>query len=236
MLRASVIVKAKTVIRTGLDRHQWSDAQLAGFEERLNRLDLLPGIALAFRGERGSLNQAFEAFHRMTPDARDALFAGEPRQSLPTYLNDWKIGPIRIPGYLTIFGPGDQAAENRATQRMVEAIDRAPVHGFQYRDAHPDIVGIERFTHFLTLNFVFLLGDQPNVIAMQTVELRQLATACALERYRLRHGEYPAHLADLVPTLLPAVPRDVFTLRPMRYDRLSPTKFHLSAGDVVWNE
>jgi len=42
-------------------------------------------------------------------------------------------------------------------------------------------------------------------------------TAIALERYRLRHGKYPAELAALVPEIVSAVPRDPVDGSPIRY-------------------
>jgi hypothetical protein len=43
--------------------------------------------------------------------------------------------------------------------------------------------------------------------------------ACALERYRLAHGEYPPSLAALAPQFLDAIPPDVFDGKPLRYRR-----------------
>jgi hypothetical protein len=56
----------------------------------------------------------------------------------------------------------------------------------------------------------------------QAVALRRAAlTACAVERYRLRHSfKLPEYLDQLVPEFLPAVPLDPFDGRPLRY---SPT-------------
>jgi hypothetical protein len=47
---------------------------------------------------------------------------------------------------------------------------------------------------------------------------RDAATvAIALELHRRRAGQYPASLSELVPALLPALPRDPFDGRPLRY-------------------
>jgi hypothetical protein len=43
----------------------------------------------------------------------------------------------------------------------------------------------------------------------------------AAERYRVRFGRWPDALADLVPEFLPAVPEDVFSGGPLRYERLA---------------
>jgi hypothetical protein len=47
---------------------------------------------------------------------------------------------------------------------------------------------------------------------------RQLVvTATALQRYKLRHGNYPPNLTGLVPEFLPSVPRDPVDGKPLRY-------------------
>jgi hypothetical protein len=43
----------------------------------------------------------------------------------------------------------------------------------------------------------------------------QARIACALERYRLANGKYPAALADLIPRFLDKIPADVITGKPM---------------------
>jgi hypothetical protein len=51
---------------------------------------------------------------------------------------------------------------------------------------------------------------------------RQLTTtAISLKRYQLRHNQYPTALSELVPELLPSVPRDPADGQPLHY-RLNP--------------
>ncbi|HYF13640.1 MAG TPA: hypothetical protein VD971_01060 [Phycisphaerales bacterium] len=51
-----------------------------------------------------------------------------------------------------------------------------------------------------------------------------LAIMLALERFRLATGDYPQKLDELVPSILPEVPNDVFSGKPMAYKRVDPTK------------
>ncbi len=63
---------------------------------------------------------------------------------------------------------------------------------------------------------------------------REIAvTAIALERYRLRHSEYPASLADLVPATLKSEPRDwMASGTPLQYERTLDGRYRLwSVGD-----
>ena len=67
---------------------------------------------------------------------------------------------------------------------------------------------------------VALLPDLRNldeVCRRIDARLRGLIVAVATERFRLRHGDWPATLADLTPELLTAVPRDPTTGQALGY-------------------
>jgi hypothetical protein len=57
--------------------------------------------------------------------------------------------------------------------------------------------------------------------------LRETRVACALERFRLRHGAFPETLGELVPAFLPSIPADVIDGQPVRYLRPKPDQFVL---------
>jgi hypothetical protein len=63
--------------------------------------------------------------------------------------------------------------------------------------------------------------------ALGQSRLGMARSACALERYRLAHGEYPAELSALVPTFLERVLRDVVDHAPLRYERPQEDGFRL---------
>jgi hypothetical protein len=50
---------------------------------------------------------------------------------------------------------------------------------------------------------------------------------CALERYRAEHGEYPEALEALVPKFAAALPTDLYTGQPFRYQRTPDAQFLL---------
>ena len=63
--------------------------------------------------------------------------------------------------------------------------------------------------------------------------MHQAVLACALERYRLAHGQLPEKLEALVPELLAQVPHDVIDGQPLRYRRTGEGFVLYSVG---WNE
>ena len=57
--------------------------------------------------------------------------------------------------------------------------------------------------------------------------LDEIRLVCALERYRLAQGAYPATLADLVPQFIADLPRDPYARAPYHYQRRKDGTFLL---------
>jgi hypothetical protein len=63
--------------------------------------------------------------------------------------------------------------------------------------------------------------------------LRLARTACALERYRLAHGQYPESLMSLAPQFIAVVPDDVIDGGELMYRRTDNDRFVLYS--IGWN-
>ena len=61
-----------------------------------------------------------------------------------------------------------------------------------------------------------------------------LSLACALERYRLVHGQFPDKLDALMPDFVTRLPNDVITGEADKYRRTTDGQFILYS--VGWNE
>jgi hypothetical protein len=57
LVESSILDRASQVINDGLERHAWTDAQLADLSSELSRIDLLARLSDGLRGERASLLQ-----------------------------------------------------------------------------------------------------------------------------------------------------------------------------------
>jgi hypothetical protein len=57
---------------------------------------------------------------------------------------------------------------------------------------------------------------------------------CALERYRLAHGEYPGTLDALAPQFIEKLPHDIIGGKPLIYRPTADGKFLLYS--IGWNE
>jgi hypothetical protein len=78
----------------------------------------------------------------------------------------------------------------------------------------------------------FTKAEQTTVHNQTMVNEAQIA--CALERYRLAHGEYPGTLDALVPQFIEKLPHDIIGGAPLIYRPKADGKFLLYS--VGWNE
>jgi hypothetical protein len=69
-------------------------------------------------------------------------------------------------------------------------------------------------------------------LIQSSIDLARIA--CALERYRLAHGEYPETLDAVAPQFIGKLPHDIINGQPLHYRRTSEGQFILYS--VGWNE
>lgn len=112
--------------------------------------------------------------------------------------------------------------------------------------------GLSRYTQAIAIMAAPVSGAAVARVLQIEAEIDNARVAIAVERYRLKHGAYPADLAALLPEFLPALPVDEINHRPIEY-RLRPDgtpliyqwggdgdddggtpRKSLRHGDVVW--
>jgi hypothetical protein len=71
-------------------------------------------------------------------------------------------------------------------------------------------------------------------LAHNQTKVNQARMACALERYRLAHGEYPSTLEALTPQFMDKIPLDLIGGQPPHYRRTDDGKFLLYS--IGWSE
>ncbi len=74
----------------------------------------------------------------------------------------------------------------------------------------------------------------PKRIAQAQTVVNEAAIACALEKYRLANGQFPANLESLAPKFISLLPDDVVSGEPYKYRRTDKGQFVLYS--VGWNE
>lgn len=200
----------------GCVRGAWNAGQLESFQELLSRLHPLRELPADFAAGRA----AYEAGY--LTDSRRPFWMPE---------GWWKINVARF--FELHAGGGDPLWFDAARERV-------DLDGIRRADAVVDRLK-RSYSPFDWLIRHEAWGTKMTVYA--SIEHNQFAlagTACALERYRLVHGGYPAGLSELVPGLLESVPRDVIDGAPLRYERGDGARFRLysmgigAADDPAW--
>jgi len=210
----------------GLAAHQWSDAQLAELEQRLGGIDMLEEYGHSIRGERGLEN-----------DGLDYLRAHRKE------LSNLDENPTPISWLI----PGGWFYQNEIVMsRMHQEINLPEVDAAKHRvyvnlpsGREDDLMNKELFSGFppykifARLLFPAVAKARMKSAYAQTV-VDEAMVACALERYRLAHGEFPQTLEVLTPQFIGKIPNDVFTGGPLKYQRNGDGRFLLYS--VGWNE
>ncbi len=245
LVRVAVLEQAMTPLWEGLARHQWTDAQLAAFEQRLSAINFAASHQLALRGERtlgtirgmDRLREQPELFSTITGSAD---------------------GGVRVPVRVRRFSvPSAFIDQSKvvASSFLNEAIRGVDPVGRRFDNHKPDEIEarlVELRKHFWLHPYSIMAAmllpavsrtTERSATMQSTVDLARVAIA--LERHRLKHGSLPATLDALDAALKPAggLPRDVITGEPLRYKPSADGRFQLYAtgwngtddgGEVVW--
>ena len=212
LVEGSILGQASQVISDGLERHAWTDAQLADLSSELSRIDLLARLSDGLRGERASVLQ-------LDASRTDLLTL----QGLPD-TRTLRLQNAAIRAVWTIWPAGwfneDKAGYIGTIQRYIDAVNHPkelPSTLAEIEAAHAGSSVWNKIRNPLYYQAMpVLMSPTKRIAATQTI-LRSLATACAVERYRMAHGRLPATLEDLVPAFLPSAPTDPLTGKPLYY-------------------
>jgi hypothetical protein len=221
------------VIWQGMAGRQWSDAQLARFQEKIEAVDLLSDCLRALRCERCRqfLAQEAAASARMDSPLARSLFL--------RYQNE-DTTKARLERYFR-FAPKGWFDQNKlfssrllqdtliaAIDPKSQRVDLKLVHSFSMRieqvASHP---GPYNFcADELSQPWIWFAPEE--TVRAQTC-LNIALVACALERYWLTNGAYPEKLDALVPRFIKKLPHDLRDGGPLKYRRSENDRFVLYA-------
>lgn len=240
LMRFAILKIATSSVWEGIERGCWNDAQLAEIEQKLANVELARGLAVGLRGERAAINDWSESVMRskgflefmswefrqkferlrfiVSGTMKPGLFEEYATQALSaTYPRGWIYS--------------DLAFYNRSTQRAIECADASPLRDFSM--ALQNELPPANYAHLWLRFFPPGIDGAAGAFAETEARLREARIACALERFRLRNGEYPETLGGLVPDFIAALPDDPMTNRAFHYRRIAPGDFLL--WSVGWN-
>jgi hypothetical protein len=246
MVRMAQLQLAIQPLAEGLG--QWSEPQLRGFQERLQRFDFCADVKRAFEAERVLFGGGVIDYLRRNPDKYEMLAGIEESANLPGLL--WAAAPsgwfdIEKLNYSRLFDdylmPGIDLVSRRISPRTSRQADEGMTA--LLRKPWPTLFLRHRFfCRFLLPGFSGTLRKT----AFAQTAADTAAVACALERYRRGHGQFPESLEALTSqfgtpaegsrptTFIDKLPHDTITGEPLKYRRTKDGQYVLYS--VGWNE
>lgn len=208
---------AVSTLWQGLAHHRWTDAQLDYFHNRLAKTEMMPGLVVAFEGERAAGNMSVEQLIRdpgYFGSGKEANRASErlfrPLQCAATRQNQIALAEFHFMNLQVLRG-GIKSAPERGWRAMIDEL-KTDVF-VRWLDAP--------YSPYRAIAAMIVPSFSLAAVksARTQTTLRLAATACALERYRVAHGQFPERLGQLVPQFAEAVPLDPMVNQPFKYRR-----------------
>ncbi len=220
LVRIALLKTALQPVWEGLAGRQWSEAQLAELQQRLGRTDLLTEYGNSVRAERAFSNVGIE------------------------HLRAGRISPGEFP-VPTQFTPAGVFYQNELViDRMYQDLALPLINGTTQRAFPAKMAGDEAIDKVLGTGFppyhlmARLLFPAINNCAVKFAAgqtgLNEAIIGCALERYRLIHGQFPETLEAVSPQSLHPIPHDIITGQSLKYHRTDDGRFILYS--VGWDE
>jgi hypothetical protein len=228
MIKVAVTGLYADTIAEGLQTHEWLEPQLAVLEQQLSAIHLETSFAETFVDEpmftlrtletssREELLNIFGGLNGKSKTCSILLRFG-PRGWLYQYM----IFHVHL---LKRFVAGFDAANQKVSPSKINEAGQAFQNSLEHVSPHNFLA------NWATPNWVKAIQK---VASNQTIA-NEGAIACALERYRLIHGEFPETLDALVPQLIASLPHDLIGGQPLRYRRTDRSHFLLYSPG--WNE
>jgi hypothetical protein len=218
---------------------QWSEPQLRSLQTEIAHYDFCADARRALCAERFWSSAMIDCIQRST----DKLsFIGNISGSQPS---GFDLGALLMGIAPTGWFALEQLNCSRAIdQYLLPMIDVAGRRISPHSDRQAD-ERIAELTNRSSLGLYFhhlffcrLLLPGGSGMAQKTAFAQTAADcaviACALERYRREHGQYPELLGALQPQFLQSLPHDIINGQPLRYRRTETGEFVLYS--VGWNE
>jgi hypothetical protein len=228
----------RQIIDEGVKQRIWNDAQLAGLQRDLARIDFLAQYQFTLRGE--TITQIVSNYDTI-------------KAQRPSILRDW-LGMIdtktgtkkQMAVSMYSFWPGGWLDQNKAKAadflfRKAEAADPKVHRVFPEvtRELQREVDrAMELPWRLAPWNILFAVSESTFTnLASKFAEIQawldEDRIACGLERYRLAHGTYPETLDVLAPAFIDVLPHDITSGEMYRYHLRPDGTFLLYS--VGWN-
>jgi hypothetical protein len=193
---------------------QASKEELTQLQAAVAEVDIPPSLTRAMQGERAFRYQTALTSDMQTIDSMAGRPSGVP------------LSGLTVHGPLASLRPGDCATLLTLLTEIVEAskhpfpkaTDEAAAADAHLQQFLADDENRPVWDRYMLKQLLLPAATKAVQSAMESTAIQRIALATiAVERYRLKHGELPQRLSDLVTELLDAVPTDPADGQPLRY-------------------
>jgi len=231
LVRIAILQITLQPVWEGLAEHKWSDAQLVELDQELARLDFLAGYGVGMRGELVLCQGGIFDYLRRQPEQGFNLFDEGHSSPLSAivfhlipsgwfYQNQLRCARMMLEQCLPVADIKQGIVSPTATRRADAMVEADTKHLNPY--------------NIIEKMFLPSLGKAVERFANEQNAADMARVACALERYRLVHGAYPASLDALAPQFIARPPHDIINGQPLNYRRTASGRFILYS--IGWNE
>ncbi len=214
----------------GLAEHKWSDEQLVALDAELAKMDFLADYGFTMRGERAFAIATLDNQRRtreiisgfVTVQGNSELVTNKLTLMPSAYFdqNELTFARMHQQWILPLVDTNSRTVSPAALQRAENSVQTGLKHYSPY--------------NVQALMLFPAIGNAVKKFAAIQTSIDLARVACALERYRLAHGEYPESLDALAPQFIEKLPHDIINGQPLHYRRTDDGQFILYS--VGWNE
>jgi hypothetical protein len=246
--RIHVFEKALQPVWEGLAEHAWSQPQLQELTTRLQHQDFLADSKLGLDGERAAKLWRIDSIWKSerpvyllgSLDERpigEHLFGEAIAQLICRTMPSGWFAQEKL-GYCQLFQMYLRSGFEPSRRRVSPAELQANAAEADRQCAQNVSRGYLRAVlgHRFAAAALIQTNDFGTIrgFAVAQANTDQAALACALEQYRLAHGQFPDKLEALMPQFISQLPKDALTGEPYKYRRADDGQFVLYS--VGWNE
>jgi len=226
LVKYAAAFSASYAVWEALESHAFSDIQLEQIQKHWMELNFMNEMLQAFEVER---NMTIDHF-ALTRGSKKVLNEALSNQVVVAKMTDGEplddqgvlFRSVRIPLWRTGWSFQEELHSLKEWQKSLEDYRQVPFKG--WADIHErtsetnPLTGIQKFKFLLSHGLA--LNHHPTTFsrAVRTQILKELVvTAIALERFRMKTGQYPNDLNAMIPNFLIELPKDWIDAQPLRY-------------------
>ena len=230
MINVAVTGLYADTIADGFRLHAWQESQLIALQKQLERINLAPFLKESFHDEQVGVCRTFQTAmsrFQIQPVPNATLWQKIKYAESSTFMRGFFyfsiINVVKMDQI--VVDSLDPSQKVVSLQKMAE---------FQRED---DKLQHYHFWHMYQILAIIAVPNWTKAVqtfAFNQTKIDEAQIVCALERYRLVHGNYPETLNELAPQLIEKLPHDIIGGQSLKYRRTPDQQFLLYS--VGWNE